>query len=316
MKLKHVKSILTRKIDHWIKNIDDNNIKYIIKNNAIISGGAITSLIMGTKVNDYDVYFKTTDAAYQVAQYYIEKFKNNPTKLYVNKDITVRYKYDNETHQKIDQIEIIIPSTGVSSFEHIREVDIDPIEHDNDINDICVNKALDDIENNETTDITDNDKKELYRPVYITSNAITLTNDIQVIFRFTGEIREIHKNYDFTHCKCAYDYNEKDLFIHDEALECMINKELRYTTSKYPLCSLFRIRKFLERGWHINAGQILKIALDLNKLDLNNVEILHDQLIGVDHSYFRSIIFQLKSKYQNNEQIEQQYLIKLINYIF
>ena len=47
-------------------------------------------------------------------------------------------------------------------------------------------------------------KKPKYRPVYLTSNAITLSDQIQIVIRFWGEVEEIHKNYDFAHCTCAW----------------------------------------------------------------------------------------------------------------
>lgn len=343
MKIKHAKSILTRKIDHWLNSIDDNKLKEIIKDNAIVSGGAITSLLMGTKVNDFDIYFKTDQAAYEIAKYYVKKFQENPTKLFANKNIQVHYVTDPVTEETTNQVTIKIKSQGVSDLNHLDDLsDLDPIESDNDI-DTETNNQIQDLNDNDviydaisnlreqTINGDGDDEKEikdievkLYRPVYLTSNSITLKNKIQIVIRFTGEIEEIHKNYDFTHCKCAFDYKTKNMYIHEEALECMLNKELRYTTSRYPLCSIFRIRKFLERGWHINAGQILKMAWDLNKLDLKNIHVLKDQLIGVDHTYFQMIIEALEKRISEKEQtednqnfsIDEGYLYKLINYIF
>ena len=72
--------------------------------------------------------------------------------------------------------------------------------------------------------------------------------------------------------------------------KCIINKELIYTGSKYPLCSIIRTRKFIERGYHINAGQYVKMAWQLNKLDLNNLDVFKDQLMGVDSFYWFSTL--------------------------
>ena len=60
--------------------------------------------------------------------------------------------------------------------------------------------------------------------------------------------------------------------------------------SKYPLCSIIRTRKFIQRGYTINAGQYLKMAMQLNELDLKDVSVLQDQLIGVDSAYFDMVI--------------------------
>ena len=79
-----------------------------------------------------------------------------------------------------------------------------------------------------------------------------------MLIRFWGEVEEIHKNYDFAHCTCAWSSWDNELSLPTKALECIINKELYYMGSKYPLCSIIRSRKFINRGYTINAGQYLK----------------------------------------------------------
>src|SRR3546814_1364029 len=39
-----------------------------------------------------------------------------------------------------------------------------------------------------------------YRPVFMSTNAITLSDKIQIVLRFYGEADAIHENYDFVHC--------------------------------------------------------------------------------------------------------------------
>nr|MCU0343906.1 T9SS type A sorting domain-containing protein [Ignavibacterium sp.] len=47
------------------------------------------------------------------------------------------------------------------------------------------------------------DKK--YRPVFISENAITLSDKVQLVIRFYGTPAEIHDNYDYAHCMCYFD---------------------------------------------------------------------------------------------------------------
>jgi hypothetical protein len=97
-----------------------------------------------------------------------------------------------------------------------------------------------------------------------------------------------------------------------EAFEAVHNKELVYIGSKYPVCSLFRMRKFLERGYKINAGEILKICMNINEFDLTNVAVLQDQLIGVDSAYFGMLISAIKAK----QNVDRQYLTTIINKMY
>jgi hypothetical protein len=156
--------------------------------------------------------------------------------------------------------------------------------------------------------------EETFEPLYFSSNAITLSDKIQIVVRFYGEPEQIHQNYDFIHCTCYWSSWDSKLVTPERALISMMTKELVYCGSKYPLCSLIRIRKFIARKWTINAGQMLKIVLQLNDLDLNNIEVLRDQLVGVDSAYFAQVLEVLKEKGQEN--MSTPYMLEIIDRIF
>ena len=107
----------------------------------------------------------------------------------------------------------------------------------------------------------DTKAKDKFRPVYISANAITLSDQFQLIIRFYGDAEEIHSNYDFAHCTCWWRSKDGHLELPSEALECLLTNELRYKGSKYPLASIIRTRKFINRGFTINAGQYLKMCM-------------------------------------------------------
>lgn len=153
-----------------------------------------------------------------------------------------------------------------------------------------------------------------YTVVYLTENAVTLSDDVQIVTRFIGDPEEIHSNYDFVHAMNYWTYAD-GLVLKKDALVSLMTKELRYSGSKYPLCSIIRTRKFIKRGFTVNAGQYLKMALQLNELDLMNIDVLRDQLVGVDSAYFEAYIACVANK-KENETITSQYLINLVDYIF
>ena len=97
-------------------------------------------------------------------------------------------------------------------------------------------------------------------------------------------------------------------------MEAILTKELRYVGSKYPLCSLFRLKKFVERGWRVNAGQILKIAMNLQTFNLNDLAVLEEQLTGVDVVYFHELVMKLREK--DPAQVDGAYLVELIEKMF
>jgi hypothetical protein len=288
MNSKNIKKSLNKKFDNWMESIEDKEVKKVIKDNTIISGGALVSLLTGDEVHDYDVYFKTKEAVLTVAKYYVDNFNVSHNTCAVLKE------------KEDGRITIFIQSKGVAGDE----AEIPESEE----------VIPEEIQQEETVQ-TDKPK---YRPVYLTSNAITLSDKIQIVIRFWGDVEEIHKNYDFAHCTCSWSSWDNNLMLPQKALECIINKELYYIGSKYPLCSIIRSRKFIKRGYTIDAGQYLKMCLQLNELDLHNVEILKDQLVGVDSTYFDIAMRALEQKKQNEPEwkVDNTYLFEVINRIF
>lgn len=292
MNRKNIAKCLTSKIDNWLKSIDDLEIVEIIEKNAIVTGGAIVSLLNGEEPNDLDVYFKTLEACEKVARYYANKWNE---------------KHDKRVGIKIEdnRVQCFIQSEGavIEDGETAIDDNSEPYASENDDNPTELNPEI---------------EKPKYRPRYFSTNAISLSNKIQIVIRFWGSVETIHENYDFVHCTCSFDYKTNKVKLPTEALEAIINKELVYQGSKYPLCSIIRTRKFISRGWHINAGQYVKMALQLNELDLKDLKVFKDQLCGVDSAYFDVLIKALAEKKEKDPDFELNlpYVIEMINRIF
>lgn len=269
MKTKTIERILRGQFYNFVKSIKDDNVKQLVSKNSIISGGAIVSLILDEKVNDFDVYFTNKETVLAVANYYRNiLIKANPL---LRDDFTI--SEDNN-----GRVRFFVRSVGIIK----------------------------------------NDKKEKFYPAIITDNAISLTNDMQLILRFYGPPEEIHKNYDFIHVKSYWLSKTGKLFLNPDSLEAILAKELRYTGSLYPLASIFRLRKFLSRGWTISAGDIFKMAFQLRSYDLSDPQVLYDQLIGVDVHYFNMMIERIKSDIKSGKvsNISESYVSELVDEIF
>lgn len=153
-------------------------------------------------------------------------------------------------------------------------------------------------------------------PIFVSSNAMTLTDNIQLIFRFVGSPDEIHKNYDFEHTKCYYIPRTNELVLPHKAIESVLMKELTYTGSQYPLASVIRTRKFIQRGWNINAGQYLKMVIQLQDLDLNKPTVLSDQLTGVDLVLFEHVIKEIKKIKDIEGDITTDRIVEIVDRVF
>lgn len=315
MKRKTINSIINNKFDAWIGTITDEAVKKLVGKNTICTGGCIASMLQNEPVNDFDFYFKDKETTLAVAKYYVEVFKKNHPKLQHKegeKDIEFYVKEDG------DRVTVMVKSSGIvgedteNNYQYFEGVNPNSGEAQD-----YVEKALE-----AAHDIaTDQAAKPLYRPVFFSENAITLAGGIQLVLRFYGDPEAIHENYDFVHCTNYWISWERKTELKIEALEALITKELRYVGSKYPICSLMRVRKFLQRDpgekkspWTINAGNILKICLQISTLDLTNPMVLKDQLTGVDVAYFREIIEKLTEK--NPDKIDTAYLVEIIDRMF
>ncbi len=295
MQDKTIRNRLSKKIEDWISSIDDPEVQRALKENVIITGGAIASMAMGDPVKDYDVYLRTKSAAKLVSEYYVNKFmelNSNAPHIEV-KEVTL----SNILGETEERVVNWISSSGVAKDESYT-VDDESDEEEND------------------PDHDEESPKGKYVPVYISENAITLSNKIQVVNRFYGEPADIHRNYDFIHACCYYDYRKNKLGMPLEAVRSMQSKTLRYTGSLYPVCSLFRLRKFISRGWKISAGDILKMALQISNIDLTDFRVLREQTTGVDATYFFLFIEAARQRSESGEEITQAYLAEILDRIF
>lgn len=307
MKAKTIKSVIRKKVDDWLSSIPDEEIRRIAEKNSIVTGGCIASMLLGEKVNDFDIYFRTHDACRAIANYYVNRFLENPPPRFKSTDTEVKIYVED----KDDRVKIIVKSAGIASEDE--ETQYQYFEGDPDPDAV---EAMEYVERamSVADDLEEDGEKPRYRPIFLSSNAITLSHRIQLVVRFYGEPDEIHENYDFVHCTNYWTSWNGELILRKDALEALLARELRYVGSKYPLCSIFRTRKFIRRGWAINAGQYLKMAMQLNSLDLTDIDILEDQLTGVDVAYFIEVINALREK--GKKKVDATYLAEILDRMF
>lgn len=324
--------ILSAKINDWLSTIEDEHVRKLAAKDTIVTGGSIASMCLGDNINDFDVYFKTKETTEAVAHYYVNLFnKNNPQLCNNPKVITlvgnmgcwVDSKHvkdgvcteDCYLHERFNALNTLTerPAIRVQSSGVVKDGEDDNTYEyfemtDNEHGD----KAFDYL-----TKMTVTGEEKVtskYRPVFLSENAITLSDKLQIVIRFYGKPEEIHNNYDFVHAMSYYEHNNTKLVLKQDALESIMSKRLYYVGSLYPVCSLFRLRKFIERGWHVSGGEILKIAMQISKLDLFDIHVLKEQLTGVDAAYFHQIITALEAN--PGADITTEYITEIINRVF
>lgn len=314
MKAKTIKATIEAKFEDWLNSIEDTKVREMAKNNTIISGGCIASMLLQEDVNDFDLYFRNLETTKAIAEYYVSKFKPPqagipcPTIVYVEKHV-----------DGTQRVKIVVKSSGIASerpdrnyayFESLPDGEAGKylagvLDNPADVED--AHEAL-------QTEVNKSKDSKKYTPLYLTSNAITLWGKVQIVLRFFGEPDEIHANFDYVHCTNYWTSWDKRLVLRPDALEMLLTRELRYVGSRYPICSIIRMRKFIRRGWTINAGQVLKMCFQVGALDLTDINVLEEQLTGVDAAYFVQLVDRLREK--DASKVDAAYLVELVDRIF
>ena len=277
-----IKKELQQKIEDWLETIDDIEVRDLAAHNVIVTGGSIASMLLGEKINDYDVYFRDKETTLAVAKYYVNKFEQqHPDESWIEvKEDTIQ----NIKGEEEERVLVWVQSEGIAGSDE---------ESDN--QEEC-------------------EQQDKYRPMFLSQNAITLSDKFQIVIRFYGEPDQIHRNYDFAHAMNWYDYKENHLELKSEAMECLLSRTLLYRGSLYPIASLFRIKKFIERGWRISAGEQLKIAWQISEMDLTDKAVVRESLTGVDQVYLNELIKALEDV--DKDKLNSTYVGSIIDKIF
>jgi hypothetical protein len=316
LKAKTIKSIIRRKLDAWLETITDDVLRAACKREAVVTGGSIASMLLGEPVNDFDVYFRTKATVRAVADYYVKEF--NARKKPQGGVGVACYVEELKDSAGSDRVRIVVKSAGVASDENDASYQYFEMRPDHEAGEY-VSEAFDPL--SDVKDLADGAKGAMedeslppYSAAFLSSNAISLRGKVQLVLRFYGDPDKIHESYDFVHCMNYYESGTSALTLRPEALEALLSRTLVYRGSKYPLCSVIRTRKFIERGWRVNAGQYLKMAMQISKLDMEDHITLEEQLTGVDVAYFAEVIGKIKDK--NPERVDCAYLTEIIDRMF
>ena len=148
-----------------------------LKEEAILTGGAISSIFHSQPVNDWDLYL-STDNAINSFKHYINSDSTFQKQV---KDINPKYMVDTEIEGKM-----------------------------------------------------------------VTSNAVTLHNNVQVITMATKQFRE---TFDYIHCMPWYDLKSDTLYMSPQQWNAIKAKKLILNPKATNPPTLYRTQKYKERGW-------------------------------------------------------------------
>lgn len=300
MQFKTIKKVVADKMEDWLSTITDESLRKDVKANLLVSGGSICSLILNEPVNDYDIYLQDKNVLMRLTEYYVKPFGLEIWDGDKKEEIITSYR-KNFTEEQFNEHYSMVSC----ALRNLQPKQIKLFIADGGMK---VDSALESVKEGE--------EPKRYRVAYLSPNAISLTDDIQIVIRFHGTPTEIHKTFDFIHATNYFTFND-GIVTSIKALQSILSKQLYYQGSLYPLTSVIRAKKFIKRNWNITAGEYLKMIFQCSLLDFTDLDVLEEQLIGIDVAYFSTLIEALrKAKESNGEfKLSAEYLNELIDRI-
>lgn len=114
-----------------------------------------------------------------------------------------------------------------------------------------------------------------------------LNLNVQFIVTFTGTPEEMIENFDFIHCKVAYDYVTNNVVYGNpkksmSVIKAIYNKKLAINPGcKYPIRAIERMAKFCNRGYELENRFVLQFLPLIFSLNVLDQKVLEEQLTGL-----------------------------------
>jgi len=250
---------------------------------TFFAGGVITSHCKGEQVKDYDLFFTTVATLEQAVYYYLSPHNQ------------ARFFKLAATPDKINP--------------KLTRVSIQPREGAK----LTTDQFIKDF--NLTCKKTRSTGQTV--PAYLSHNALSLNNGVQLIFRFVGEPEDVFSTFDYEHCKTFWrpsplGISEGKTYFLGRSLESLAKNELIYTSqSRFVLSAISRLNKFIKRGWGVAPSSLLAIASSAAKVDWGNKEKLREELLGI-YGIDPEVLTQILDYSSKEEKLDLDKVIEML----
>lgn len=229
--------------------------------NSFIAGGAIISISREEKIKDYDLFMVKGDSAVALFNSLMNRVPGGANfQLVVNKD---------EKNPKLERGTL---KSAVINFNNEKVQSVEELIDE--FNENCKR-------------FKPSNRNHKVVPTYLSKNALTLNNGIQLVFRFIGEPKEVFSTFDYEHCKVYWRPNPIGLLLgtvtyEGRSQESIAKNELIYTgNTRFVLSAISRLNKFIKRGWGISPSSLLSLAVTSSKVNWSNKQELEEELLGI-----------------------------------
>ena len=127
---------------------------------------------------------------------------------------------------------------------------------------------------------------------------------VQVIhFKYFQTPQEVFDTFDFTHVMGAYDFAIEDFILHKDFLKHNAQRILKFNkNTAFPLISLIRSNKYMDRGYSISKPELMRIILTCMNLEINSYDELKEHLGGMYGESYDKVFENVKDEEFNLEE--------------
>jgi len=120
--------------------------------------------------------------------------------------------------------------------------------------------------------------------------------------------------FDYTICMGAFDFQVDKFIVSREFLAHLAQRRLVFNIkTKYPIVSLLRAVKFINRGYRLAGIEALKIGLTCNALQIKTYKDLREQILGIDTLFLRELTDRLSKPETAENDYDFEYAMDLIS---
>ena len=124
-------------------------------------------------------------------------------------------------------------------------------------------------------------------------------------FKYFDSPEAIFDTFDYTICMGAYDIKKDELVFHPSFMAHNSQRHLQFNTNtSYPLVSLFRVKKYEDKGYTISKAQLTRVILTCMQLELKSWEDVESHIGGMYGEDVLSV-FDTDKEFNIDEVVEQ-----------
>lgn len=111
----------------------------------------------------------------------------------------------------------------------------------------------------------------------------------QLICAAFGESDVVIRQFDFTCCMAAWRVPYEFILDENFMKHCAQRRLVFNVNAGYPICSMWRVSKFIKRGWRLSGLEAIKLGLAINNLKMKDHKELKRQLMGIDTLFLKEL---------------------------